>query len=206
VRRVLVVDDHVVVSELIAKAVTAEPDLECVGVADDVGSALAKAAALRPDTVLLDAQLPSGDGVELVTTLREILPELRVLLLTARPRADRERAAFEAGAVGYLGKDGRLSDLLAALRNASPAEPARDPQLARRGGEMSARGLSRRETEVLELLAEGHHVQDIARALGLSPFTARDHVKALLAKLGARSQLEAVAIAARDGLVRVGGS
>ncbi len=206
VRRVLVVDDHVVISELLAKAVADEPGLECVGVADDMAAALEQVVALRPDTVLLDAQLPSGDGVDLVTTLRELTPGLRVVLLTARPRPDRERAAFAAGAVGYLGKDGRLSDVMAALRRASPSRPARDPRLVSRGGEMEARGLSRREAEVLELLAEGRHVQEIARTLGLSQFTARDHVKALLAKLGARSQLEAVAIAARDGLVRIGGA
>lgn len=204
-RRVLVVEDHLVLAELIVQAVEDEDDIEYVAIADDVDRALQLAAAIRPDTVVMDARLPSGDGVAALPRLREIVPEVRVIVLTAQPRPDRERAAFDAGAVGYLGKDGRLSDLLGAIRDASAEKPARDPRmLARAKAAEKHRALSPREREVLALLAEGRHVQDIAAELGLSAYTARDYVKTILAKLGARSQLEAVAVAAREGLVQVG--
>lgn len=205
VRRILIVEDHGVLAELIANTLDDEIGLECAGIAGDLDSTLALVSETRPDTIILDAQLPSGDGVELVPRLRTMIPEIRVVVLTARPRPDRERAAFEAGAVGYLGKDGRLADLIAAVREASVENPARDPRLRQRSdAAASERGLSRREREVLALLAEGRYVQDIAEQLGLSVSTTRGYVKAILAKFGARSQLEAVAAAARDGLVRVG--
>ncbi|MDF1489787.1 response regulator [Tessaracoccus caeni] len=203
-RRVLVVDDHRVLADLIAQAVDASDDAECVGVAGDVDDALAQAKDTRPDTIVMDAQLPSGDGVELLPRLRKALPDVRVIVLTARPRPDRERVAFQAGAVGYLGKDAPLATLLTAIRDASPETPARDPQMQDQAAAAQPLALSPREREVLALLAEGRYVQQIAAELGLSAYTTRDHVKAILAKLGASSQLEAVAIAAREGLVRVG--
>lgn len=204
--RVLVVDDHRVLADLVAGALDAESDLSCVGVADDAPRALAMAAATRPDVILLDVQLPSADGVALVAELRELLPQARVILLTGHPRHDLERRALESGAAGFLGKDGRLADLLHAVRTASPQRPARDPRLAAR----TAHGdggwsLTPRELEVLGMLGDGLDVRAISTDLGLSTYTVRDHVKALLAKLGARSQLEAVATAGREGLIRVGG-
>ncbi|MFT3877624.1 MAG: response regulator transcription factor [Propioniciclava sp.] len=203
-RRILIVEDHGVLAELIANAIDDEAGWECAGIADDLDSALASADLTRPDTIILDAQLPSGDGVQLVPRLRALVPGVRVIILTARPRPDHERTAFEAGAVGYLGKDGRLADLITAIREATPEDPARDRRLQERSDAASLRSLSRREREVLGLLAEGRHVQDIATQLGLSVSTTRGYVKAILAKFGAQSQLEAVAAAAREGLVRVG--
>lgn len=204
-RRVIVVEDHLVLAELIAQAFDDETDLECVGVATDLEPALTLVAHALPDTAIVDAQLPSGDGVALVERLREVAPGVRVIILTAQPRPARERAALAAGAVGYLGKDGRLADLVAAVRHATPETPARDPGLLARAAAAASRpGLSPRELEVLGLLAEGRHVTDISAALGLSDHTTRGYVKSILAKLRVRSQLEAVAVAAREGLVRVG--
>lgn len=203
--RVLVVDDHTVLADLMANAIDSEHDVECVGVAGDLSTAAELAAALDPDTVLLDACLPSGDGIDLIPQLRDIRPDVRVILLTAQPRPDRARAAFAHGAVGYLGKDARLADVLLAVRHASADRPARDPRLSVRCASPASRWmLSPREQEVLEHLASGKHVQDIALQLGLSIHTTRDYVKALLKKMGARSQLEAVTLAAREGLVQVG--
>lgn len=204
-RRVLVVEDHLVLAELIAQTLGEEAGVECVAIADDVAPALVTAVELRPDAIVIDANLPSGDGVALLPELHGIVPGVRSVVLTARPRPDRERAALGAGAVGYLGKDGSLAALLDALRFADSARPARDPRMIARSAEaITDRALSPREGEVLALLAEGHHVQDIAGELCLSVHTARGYVKSVLGKLGARSQLEAVATAAREGLVRVG--
>jgi len=204
IRRVLVVDDHLVLAELIAQTIDAAPDSECVAIASDIDAALSLARITRPDTIIMDAQLPSGDGVAVLPGLRESLPETRVIVLTARPRPDRERAAFEAGAVGYLGKDAPLAILMDAVRNATRDAPARDPRLRERAAAAASKTLSPREREVLALLAEGRYVREISVELGLSPHTTRDYVKTILAKLGAGSQLEAVARAAREGLVRVG--
>ncbi|MEZ5086743.1 MAG: response regulator transcription factor [Tessaracoccus sp.] len=175
-----------------------------MAIAADIDKALSLAASTRPDTIIMDAQLPSGDGVEVLPRLREALPEVRIIVLTARPRPDRERVAFEAGAVGYLGKDVPLAELLEAVRKATADNPARDPRMIERAAAAAPRALSPREREVLCLLAEGRYVQEIAVQLGLSIYTTRDYVKTILAKLGASSQLEAVALAAREGLVRVG--
>lgn len=205
-RRVLVVDDHRVLADLVAEALDATPDLECVGVVDDAPRALVVARATRPDTVLLDVHLPSGDGLTLLEELRELLPGVRVLLLTGHPRHDLERRALCGGAVGVLGKDGRLSDLLEALRHASVDRPARDPRLSARV-HLAHEGwaLTPRELEVLAMLGDGLGVRVIADALELSHYTVRDYVKAILAKLGVRSQLEAVAAASRSGLISVSG-
>lgn len=203
-RRVLVVDDHVVLAELIARSAGEVLGAEWVAVAADVDEALSLAESARPDTVVMDAQLPSGDGVAVLPRLRAVVPDARVIVLTARPRPDRERVAFEAGAVGYLGKDAPLATLMDALRSATTGAPARDPRLRERADAATTKALSPREREVLGLLAEGRYVQEIAAELGLSLHTTRDYVKTILAKLGAGSQLEAVAVAAREGLVRVG--
>lgn len=202
---VLVVDDHAVLGELLAGAIDAEPDLVCVGVAGDVGPALELMARERPAVVVLDAALPAGDGVDLVPRLRESRADVRVVMLTAHPRPDRARRALASGAVGYLGKDAGLGVVLAAVREAAPGAPHLDPGLAAR--EYSATvewGLSPREHEVLTLLADGEHATDIARRLGLSVHTTRGYVKSVLHKTGTRSQLEAVARAVREGVVRVG--
>ncbi|GAA2230904.1 response regulator transcription factor [Promicromonospora sukumoe] len=205
-RRVLVVDDHRVVADLIAAAVDAAPDLECVGVADDAPRALALAEATRPDVVLLDVQLPTADGIAVLGQLRLLDPTARVILLTAHPRPDLERAALQAGASGFLAKHGRLSQVLDAVRHASPTRPARDPDLHRHSGAAAdRRRLTPRELEVLAMLGDGLDARAIATGLGLSIHTARDHIKALLAKLDARTQLEAVATARREDLIRVGG-
>ncbi|WP_420115173.1 response regulator [Pseudactinotalea sp.] len=203
-RRVLVVDDHRVVADLLAGALDGAPDLECVGVAADGPEALERAALTRPDVVLLDVRLPSVDGLALLRSLRAAHSDLRVNMLTGHPRPDLEREALAAGASGFLAKDGRLAHVLDAVRTASPARPARDPGLTSRAA-TAREQLTRREHEVLSVLAEGVDVRGIAGRLGLSIHTTRDHVKAVLAKLEVRSQLGAVAAATRLGMVRAGG-
>lgn len=204
-RRVMVVDDHGVLTGLIVRALEAEEWVERVAAADDSGAALVLAEEMRPDTIILDAQLPSGDGVDLVPRFRELVPDVRVIVLTARPRPDRERVALDAGAVGYLGKDGSLGILMDAVRSATAESPARDAGLIEQADRAARlRSISPREREVLALLADGKHVSEVSDSLRLSPYTTRDYVKSLLAKLGARSQLEAVTVAAREGLVRIG--
>ena len=211
--RVLVVDDHRTFAELLARALDAESDLECVGHAQDSGEALAAVERLRPDVVLMDVHLPDRDGISTTAELVCEHPDLKVLILTAHASlADIERAA-SAGASGFLAKDGSLFEVLDGLRTASSGSLILPDGLLAR---LSAVGegdrtmlrqwnLTPRELEVLALLGDGRDPRGIAKELGVSLNTCRGYVKAILAKLGVHSQLEAVVLATRAGLIRLGG-
>lgn len=189
--RVLVVDDHGVFSELLRFALDAQDGIRCVGRARTFRAALELAASADFDAAVVDVRLPDGDGLDLVLALREARPAAHVVALTGFPTAGIARRARDER-VPLLAKDGSLDALLAHLRPAAPTggPPAEAPLV-----------LTAREREVLELLAEGLDAAAIARALSISLHTARGHVKALLAKTGARSQLGAVATARRAGML-----
>jgi DNA-binding NarL/FixJ family response regulator len=207
--RVLVVDDHRTFAELLSRAVDAEPDMECIGHAHDASEALSVVALLAPDVVLMDIHLPDRDGISTTAQLVEAYPDLKVLILTAHASlADIERAA-SAGASGFLAKDGTLSDVLDGLRTARRGSLIiPDGLLARLSGLRESDdmiqqwSLTPRELEVLRLLGLGRDPRAIAKELGLSVHTCRDHVKRVLLKLGVHSQLEAVVVATQAGLFR----
>lgn len=216
--RLLVVDDHRTFTELVCLALEGEADLECVGAAHDVQEAHAQVARHGPDLVLMDVDLGDGDedGLQLTAELTARRPSLRVVVLTAHGDLGVMQRAASAGACALLPKGGSLSDLLVGLRTARRGEFFVPAGLLRslvveQGelGEQRERGrrwprrpaLTPREALVLQLLSEGRHVTEIARDLDLSVHTCRGYVKTLLAKLGAHSQLEAVAIAGRYGLL-----
>ncbi len=207
--RVLVVDDHRTFTELVCLALGAEPDLDCVGTAHGPAEARAQVARHAPDLVLMDVDLGEGDGLDLTAELLAGRPDLRVVVLTACCDASALRRAAAAGACALLPKGGPLKDLLDGLRNARHGELFVQAALLRTlvSGTGPDRpvpprpNLTPRETVVLALLTEGRPVGDIARELEISIHTCRGYVKAVLAKLGAHSQLEAVAIAGRQGLV-----
>ncbi|MBM6398921.1 response regulator transcription factor [Phycicoccus sonneratiae] len=209
-RRVLVVDDHRTFTDLLGRAIAAEADLEWLGAAHTVEDAVARTRALRPDAVVMDVQVGDGDGLEATTALLALFPDLRVVVLTAFATQSLLQRAMDAGASALLPKDGTLEDLLDALRDTTGEGFRVHPALLRRllelqGGaarpEETVR-LTAREDEVLHLLAEGLDPGSIARRLGISRHTSRGYVAALLTKLDAHSQLEAVAVARRRGLLR----
>ena len=208
--RILVVDDHRTFAELAERAITAEFDLDCVGTATSVAEALAKAYALAPDVVLMDVQLSDGDGIEATAELTTAFAELRVVVLSAHVTPNVVQSAADAGASAVLPKDGSLRDLLHALRTASRGHMLVHPQaFAGMRGVTPSRGsfqppLTPRELEVLQKLGHGAGVPSIARELGISLATCRGHVKSVLTKLGAHSQLEAVVIAMQHRLITVG--
>jgi len=194
--RVLVVDDHRVFGDLLAFALDATADTVCVGTAATLDEGVRKADALVPDVIVLDVGIGDDDGLTAVPTLCRLLPSARIIVLTAHPRAAGADRAFADGAAGYLAKDTRLDDLITAIRTATPRRPALTPGLAR----TPLDDLTPRERDVLTLLCEGSRPADIARALGLSTHTVRDHVKTLRAVLRAGSQLEVVARARALGM------
>lgn len=208
--RVVVVDDHRTFSDLVRLALDHEPDLECVATAHDGAEARSQVLRLLPDVVLMDVDLGPEDGLRLTQELRAELPALRVVVLSAHCDAGVMRRAAAAGACALLPKGEPLPDLLRALRHARLGElyvhPGLLPSLVAEADPPARRRAPRptltpRETLVLQLLADGRQVTEIARRLGISVHTCRGYVKSLLAKLGAHSQLEAVAVAGRCGLI-----
>ncbi|WP_293782076.1 response regulator transcription factor [uncultured Aeromicrobium sp.] len=190
---VLLVDDHDVLVEALRFALDAHDDLECAAIARSVAEAREAAAQVRFDAVVLDLGLPDGDGTQLIDHLVTCSPQATIVVLTAHPRSDLARRARAAGAHAVLPKQGRLADLLTALRG----RPVPHPEVS----SADALSLTQRERDVLHRLAQGSDVRAIARELELSVHTVRDHVKSLLAKFKASSQLEAVVAAARAGVV-----
>ena len=209
--RVLVVDDHLTFAQLLSRALDAEPDLECVGHSLNAEDGVAAAVSLAPDIVLMDLHLPDRDGISATAELTARDPEIKVLILTAHASPVEMSRAGAAGASGFLAKDGSLEDVLSALRTARrgslilPAGVlAEFSRHARAPAHDPVSTLTPRELEVLHLLGQGRDLRTIAKELGVSLHTCRGYVKSILAKLEAHSQLEAVVVASRAGLIRLG--
>ncbi|MEV0895763.1 response regulator transcription factor [Actinoplanes sp. NPDC049802] len=210
---VLVVDGHQTFAELLGHALAGQPDLRWVGHARTGAEAIRLAAELRPDVIVLDPELSDADGIAIAELIRVRQPDSRVVILTASEEQSLVRRATTAGAAGFLSKNGALGDVLNALRTAHRGSMtvstdilarllrSTDPATATRGAVANG-GLTVRENEVLQLMAAGLDARSAARRLGISVHTCRGYQKAVLAKLGAHSQLEAVAIATRRGLLR----
>lgn len=190
--RVLLVDDHRSFTDALALGLGAEPDLTVVGVAHTAQDARSLLDGPGCDIVLLDVRLPGG-GLGLLPAVARA--GARAVVLTAHPRPEPARRARAAGAAGFLGKETPLAGIVAAVRAVGAGGTAHPP------APVAVPHLTPREVGVLEALARGRDATRIAGDLGLSVHTVRDHVRALLGKLGARSQLEAVVTAERLGLV-----
>jgi len=207
--RIVVIDDHRTFAELLAAALDREPDLDCVGVAHKVETGVALCAAVTPDLVVLDYRLPGGDGLRAAELILANDPSTRILMLTGDPTAQAMHRAASLGICGFLPKDGALGILLDVLRMLRAGEFVVAPALISRLHMLSSTidspgpNLTVREMEVLRLMAGGHDVATNARTLGISAHTCRGYVKSILLKLDAHSQLEAVAVAARMGMLGV---
>jgi DNA-binding NarL/FixJ family response regulator len=205
--RVLVVDDHEVLSGSLALVVDAEKDMESVGIARNLDEARTRVVNRAPDVILLDRRLPDGDGIEAIAELRELRPEAKVVVLTASDNDQVLVQAIESGASGFLSKSRGIGEVIGAVRSAAAGEAVISgemlsrllPKLTRNGG--PSVDLTPREQDVLELLAEGKSNAAIAESLFVSVHTVRNHVANLSSKLGAHSKLEALSIAVRRGLL-----
>lgn len=206
----LIVEDHAVVAEALVDVLGRVADIEVVGNAASIAGlfdVLDRAAC--PDVVLLDMWLADGDGVQATPRVRAVCPGAAVLILTASDHIDVLAGAVRAGASGLLTKDEPLGAVLSAIREVHAGRVLFDPATLSRvadhlsGSEATTENLTRREREVLELLAQGASTATIAQRLVISPHTVRSHVRSLLTKLGANSKLEGLAIAVRRGLVEI---
>jgi DNA-binding NarL/FixJ family response regulator len=210
--RVLIVDDHAVVRRGLFGFLDAEPDLEVVGDAANGQEALDVLAELdtkelRPDVVLMDIQMEPLDGIETTRRIRALFDDVEVVALTSFGDEELVRAAFEAGAAGYLLKDADADDVAHAIRSAHRGEVDIDPTVARLlAGSLrappkddAAEALTARELDVLRLIARGEPNKAIAAELGITERTARSHVSKILSKLRLTSRTQAALWAAREG-------
>lgn len=204
---ILVVDDHTTFAELLTGALSQEQDLRSVGVAGSVEAGVRMCASASPDVVVMDYHLADGNGLTASARIFAQRPGTRIIMLTGDPAQHVLEAAAATGVCAFLPKDGSLATLLETIRGARPGTMVVHPSLltAARSGRSPAGGsvppLTQRELEVLRLMAQGHSVGTNARLLRITPNTCRGYVKAILAKLDAHSQLEAVAAATRLGLL-----
>lgn len=206
--RVLVVDDHQTFADLLSLALSSEPDLQCIGTAGSAAEAVAMAAELKPDVVVMDIEMPRQDGLAATRRLREVVPDLVIVVVTAHRDPQWVLRATQAGASAFVPKNGSLPEMLDVLRRArnggmlvaasafgstmtSPEPAISTPRVE----------LTQRERDVLHCLNRGMAPKAIARVLGISLHTCRGYVKSVLAKLDCHSQLEAVVAAGRLGLL-----
>lgn len=198
-----VLDDHRVFTDLLRISLDLQPDLCCVAVAHTVADGLGRAATTDFDVALVDVALPDGSGIDAIGRLRELRPHARVVMLTGHPRPAQAARAIAAGAVAFLAKEGALDEILHAIRYADATSPVVTP--AAREDRAGGIRLTPREVDVLRGLVDGHDARQVARELGMSVYTARDHIKSIMAKLGTHTQLDAVVTAGRLGLVDLAG-
>ncbi|MDI2130246.1 response regulator transcription factor [Yinghuangia seranimata] len=203
--RLLLADDHPVVREGLAGMLTNEPDLEVVGAAEDGAAAVALAAELRPDVVLMDLRMPGTDGVTATGRITRELPGVRVLILTTYDTDTDIVRAVEAGAAGYLLKDTPRAELAAAVRAAARGETVLAPpvaaKLVTRMRAPARESLSPRETQVLGLVARGLTNAEIGRELYIGEATVKTHLLRAFAKLGVDDRTAAVTVAMEQGLL-----
>ena len=205
--RVLIVDDERLFAELLRVALRSADGIDVVDVVHDVQTAVRRMTDTRPDVVLADYHLPDGTGSDIARTVRATLPDTSVLILTGDPSVSTLSDVARSGAVGHLTKDRPFEQVVEGVRAAALGEILFAPSelqrllLERESRPRPLEPLTARELEVLQLLAEGASTTQASDQLGISSATFRAHVQAILRKLGAHSRLEAVAEAARLGVI-----
>lgn len=204
--RLVIVDDHPIVRAGLRATLEAEPSLRVVGDAGSGEEAIAVAEASHPDVVLMDLNLGAGiDGAEATRRLAALTDPPRVLVLTAYESEADILRAIESGAIGYLLKDADPNDLVAAIRAAAAGETALAPSVASRlvsRVRSPQRALTQRETQILQMVAEGSANAEVAKRLFISEATVKSHLVQVFAKLGADNRTAAVAEGRRRRLIR----
>jgi two-component system nitrate/nitrite response regulator NarL len=213
--RLLLVDDHALFREGLAGLFAYQDDFLVVGEAGDAATAVAQAAAQRPDIILMDIDMPGEDGIATTRRLKSEFPEVTVVMLTVHDATDKLLEAIKAGAQGYLVKNIRSAELLEQLRGLKRGEAAITRRMAARileefqrgqatveSREESSHDLTPRELEVLELVADRLSNKEIAARLVISEHTVKNHLKNILSKLHLRSRRQAADYGLARGWVR----
>lgn len=211
--RTLIIDDHPVLRYGLRHMLESEADIEVVGELDDIHGISELLSELRPDVVLLDLEMGDTHGVDALRHLREEAHEARVIIYTSHDEEERIIQAAELGVDGYLLKGSPKDEIIAAVRSVNEGGTAIDSAVAaklmhhlnksRVTSQEPVVHFSKRERQVLELLAGGRTNRDIGAALFISESTVKFHVHAILSKLSVGNRTEAVSVAVRHGLVRL---
>jgi two-component system response regulator DesR len=197
--RVLLAEDQGMMRGALALLLGLEPDIEVVAEVGTGDRVVPAALEHRPDVALLDIEMPGRSGLDAAADLRTALPACRVLILTTFGRPGYLRRAVEAGAVGFLVKDGPVEALAAAVRRVLTGERVVDPALAAAALSAGPNPLTDRERDVLSAAADGSTIADIAGRLHLSESTVRNYLSAAIGKTHSRNRIEAVQAARSHG-------
>ena len=201
--RVLIVDDHSVVRRGIAAIIDMEDDAIVVGQASDGAEAIALWRTLQPDVVLMDLRMPGMEGVEAIRRICSEDDQAGIIVLTTFDHDEDIYAGLRAGAKAYLLKDVEPEELFRCIRAVHAGEAYLQPKVAAKLAQrVQEEPLTEREEQILKLLAEGKSNRGIGQVLHISESTVKSHMKSLFVKLDVTSRAEAIALAARRGLVK----
>lgn len=200
--RVLLVDDHELFRRGVRNAIEYEADIEIVGEAEDGATAVAKARELMPDLILMDIDMPNGDGLEAVSAIKRELFDVKVIMLTVYDQNDHLFEAIKRGAEGFLNKNVRAQEILASVRGVMQGGAALSSQMSMRvlgefvkmaenGASDATASLTPREKQVLQELGKGLSNKEIAQALVISENTVKVHVTNILRKLHLENRFQA---------------
>ena len=216
--RVVVADDQGMVRSGFSVLLNAQPDIEVIAEAVNGEEAIARAAELRPDVILMDVRMPVLDGLQATRVITEMADAPKVLVLTTFDLDDYVYEALRSGASGFLLKDASAGELAEAVRLVAAGDALLSPGVTRRliaefarmgaprsPGRQQLDGLTERESEVLALVARGMSNSEIAGYLVVAEQTVKTHVSRILMKLGLRDRTQAVVLAYETGLVHPGG-
>ena len=215
--RVLIVDDHALFRRGLQMVLKQEEDLEVVGEAGDGHEAVQKAQELMPDVILMDVRMPRRSGIEATQQIKDVLPHVKILMLTISDEEADLYDAIKAGASGYLLKEISIDEVADAIRSVWAGQSRISPSMAsklltefaaisKRADEsqrLPAPRLTDREMEVLKLVAQGLNNRDIAKELFISENTVKNHIRNILEKLHLHSRMEAVVYAVREKLLEI---
>jgi DNA-binding NarL/FixJ family response regulator len=202
--RILSVDDHPLLREGIAMIIKKQPDMALVAQASNGTEAIQFYREHRPDVTLMDLRLPDLSGIDAMIAIREEFPEARVIILTTFEGDVEIQRALEAGARGYLLKNMPPSELVEGIRQVHAGKKRVPAEIASHLAEhFSDEALTAREIDVLRHIAGGNRNRDIGERLFISEETVKVHVKHIMEKLGATDRTQAIAIAARRGIIQL---
>jgi DNA-binding NarL/FixJ family response regulator len=201
--RVLIAEDHSLVRRGLAAIINMEEDITVVGEAGDGEEAIEQWRRLRPDVVLMDLRMPRLEGVAAIRRIRAEDPKAGIIVLTTFDHDEDIYAGLRAGAKAYLLKDVQPEELFGCIRAVHAGEAYLQPKVAAKLVQrVQEHQLTEREEQILKLLAEGKSNRAIGQALHITESTVKSHLKSLFVKLDATSRAEAIALAARRGLVK----
>ena len=215
VLRVLIVDDHALFRRGLLMVLKQEEDIDVVGEASDGHEAVEKAAELMPDVILMDVRMPKRSGIEATQQVKELLPHVKILMLTISDEEADLYEAIKAGASGYLLKEISIDEVADAIRSVWAGQSRISPSMAakllaefaamseRERQQLPAPKLTDREMEVLQLVAQGLNNRDIAAELFISENTVKNHIRNILEKLHLHSRMEAVVYAVKRKLLEI---